>query len=41
MVWVLHPQKETLAMLLYPKCRLLSAKTIGNQYENHAVYKLF
>lgn len=38
---VLHPQKETLAMLFYPKCRLHSAKIIGRRYVNHAVYKLF
>lgn len=34
MFLVLHPQKETLAMLFYPKVALLSAKTIGSQYEN-------
>jgi len=38
---VLHLQKETLAMLFYPKAGLLSAKTTGGQYENHTVYKLF
>lgn len=34
MFLVLHPHKETLAMLFYPKVGSLSAKTIVSQHEN-------